>query len=326
MSFFSKQFIDVIQWTETGDQVLAWRFPMEDQEIQTGAKLTVRDSQLAVFVNEGQIGDTFGPGLHTLSTHTLPLLTNLLNWDKAFQSPFKSDVYFYSTRQQTGQRWGTPMPVTIRDKEFGAVRLRANGIYSYHVTDPAVFHQKVAATQGLYTAEELEPHLRNVIVGKVSDAFGQSGVAFLDMAGNIDELSTAMRAQVGPLFTDFGLALDTFQVESLSLPDELQKLLDQRIGMNMVGDMRQYAQFQAAQSMPIAAANPGGGAGIGAGLGAGLAMGKAMADAISGATSPAPGAPSGGAATSVETKFCSECGKPIARSSKFCSECGAKQA
>jgi membrane protease subunit (stomatin/prohibitin family) len=160
-----------------------------------------------------------------------------------------------------------------------------------------------------------------VIVGKVSDAFGQSGVAFLDMAGNIDELSTAMRAQVGPLFTDFGLALDTFQVESLSLPDELQKLLDQRIGMNMVGDMRQYAQFQAAQSMPIAAANPGGGAGIGAGLGAGLAMGKAMADAISGAVSPAPSA-----TPSAETKFCSECGKPIAKSSKFCSECGAKQA
>ena len=148
------------------------------------------------------------------------------------------------------------MPVTIRDKEFGAVRLRANGIYSYHLTDPAVFQQKVAATQAQYTSDELEPHLRNMIVGKVSDAFGQSGVAFLDMAGNIDELSTAMRAQVGPLFSDFGLALDTFQVESLSLPDELQKLLDQRIGMNMVGDMRQYTQFQAAQSMPIAAANP----------------------------------------------------------------------
>jgi membrane protease subunit (stomatin/prohibitin family) len=270
--------------------------------------------------------DIFVPGLYTLNTKTLPLLTNLRNWDKLFQSPFKSDVYFYSTRQQTGQRWGTPMPVTIRDKEFGAVRLRANGIYSYHLTDPAVFHQKVAATQAQYSTDELEPHLRNVIVGKVSDAFGQSGVPFLDMAGNIDELSTAMRTQVGPLFSDFGLTLDTFQVESLSLPDELQKLLDQRIGMNMVGDMRQYAQFQAAQSMPIAAANPGGGAGLGAGLGAGMAMGKAMADAISGASASSPSAPSAPAAPSAETKFCSECGKSIARSSKFCSECGAKQA
>ena len=325
-SFLKKQFIDVIAWTEDGAGILQYRFPMQDMEIQNGAQLTVRESQMAVFVNEGVFADIFSPGLYTLNTKTLPLLTNLRNWDKLFQSPFKSDVYFYSTRQQTGQRWGTPMPVTIRDKEFGAVRLRANGIYSYHLTDPAVFHQKVAATQGQYTTDELEPHLRNVIVGKVSDAFGQSGVAFLDMAANIDELSTAMRAQVGPLFADFGLTLDTFQVESLSLPDELQKMLDQRIGMNMVGggDMRQYAQFQAAQSMPIAAANPGGGAGIGAGLGAGLAMGKAMADAISGANAPAAAAPN--AAPSVETKFCSECGKPIARSSKFCSECGAKQA
>jgi membrane protease subunit (stomatin/prohibitin family) len=324
-SFLKKQFIDVIAWTEDGPGILQYRFPMQDMEIQNGAQLTVRESQMAVFVNEGVFADIFSPGLYTLNTKTLPLLTNLRNWDKLFQSPFKSDVYFYSTRQQTGQRWGTPLPITIRDKEFGAVRLRANGIYSYHLTDPSAFQQKAAATQERYTVEELEPHLRNTIVGKVSDAFGQSGVPFLDMAGNIDEFSTAMRAQVGPLFTDLGLALDTFQVESLSLPDELQKMLDQRIGMNMVGDMRQYAQFQAAQSMPIAAANPGGGAGLGAGLGAGMAMGKAMADAISGANAASSG-PSAAPAASGETKFCPECGKPIARSSKFCSECGAKQA
>ena len=182
------------------------------------------------------------------------------------------------------QRWGTPMPITIRDKDFGIVRLRANGLYSYHLTDPAVFHQKVAATQDRYTAAELEPHLRNTIVGKVSDAFAQSGVPFLDMAANIEEFSKAMREQVTPMLADFGLTLDSFQVESLSLPEELQKRLDERIGMNMVGDMRQYAQFQAAQSMPIAAANPGGGAALGANLGAGLAMGKTMADAVVGAS------------------------------------------
>jgi len=325
-SFLKKQFIDVIGWTEDAPGVLQYRFPMQDMEIQNGAQLTVRESQMAVFVNEGVFADVFSPGLYTLNTRTLPLLTNLRHWDKLFQSPFKSDVYFYSTRQQTGQRWGTPMPITIRDKEFGAVRLRANGIYSYHLTDPAVFQQKAAATQGQYTTDELEPHLRNVIVGKVSDAFGQSGVPFLDMAANIEKFSAAMHTQVAPLFSDFGLALDTFQVESLSLPDELQKMLDQRISMNMVGDMRQYAQFQAAQSMPVAAANPGGGAGLGAGLGAGMAMGKAMAEAISGAGANSPGGAPNAATPSAETKFCSECGKPIARSSKFCSECGAKQA
>ncbi|MEP6491687.1 MAG: SPFH domain-containing protein [bacterium] len=324
--FFKKQFIDVIHWTEDAPGVLQTRFPMQDMEIQNGAQLTVRESQMAVFVNEGVFADIFSPGLYTLSTKTLPLLTNLRNWDKLFQSPFKSDVYFYSTRQQTNQRWGTPMPITIRDKDFGAVRLRANGLYSYHLTDPAVFHQKIAATQDRYTAPELEPHLRNTIVGKVSDAFAQSGVAFLDMAANIEEFSKAMRDQVTPVFADLGLAVDTFQVESLSLPEELQKRLDERISMNMVGDMGQYAKFQAAQSLPIAAANPGGGAGLGASLGAGLAMGKMMTDALSGSNAPAPAAAPALAAPQGETKFCSECGKTILRNSKFCAECGAKQA
>ena len=141
--FLSKQFIDVIQWTEPEDGILAYRFPVADKEIQNGAKLTVRQSQMAAFVNEGQMADVFGPGLYTLTTQTLPLLTNLNNWDKAFQSPFKSDVYFFSTRLQTNQKWGTPQPITIRDKEFGAVRLRAFGIYSWHVVDPTTFHLNV---------------------------------------------------------------------------------------------------------------------------------------------------------------------------------------
>ena len=321
-SFFKKQFIDVIQWTEDAPGVLQWRYPMQDMEIQNGAQLTVRESQMAVFVNEGVFADVFSPGLYKITTQNLPVLTNLRNWDKMFESPFKSDIYFFSTRHQTNQRWGTPMPITIRDKEFGAVRLRANGLYSYHLHDPAVFHQKVAATQGTYTIEELEPHLRNTIVGKVSDSFAKSGVPFLDMAANIETFSTAMRAQVSPMFADYGLTLDSFQVESLSLPEELQKRLDERISMNMVGDMRQYSQFQAAQSIPIAAANEGGVAGIGAGLAAGMSMGKAMADAMS-TNAPAPS--SAPATPSADTKFCGECGSKIPRANKFCPECGAKQ-
>src|SRR5579862_7829861 len=170
MSFLSKQFIDVIQWMETGDSVLAWRFPMEDQEIQTGARLTVRDSQLAVFVNEGRIADVFAPGLYTLSTHTLPLLTNLLNWDKAFKSPFKSDVYFFSSRLRIDQKWGTPTPITIRDREFGAVRIRAYGIYAWRIADPRTFHQKVSGSRGVYLVSELEGQLRNTIVGHMTDS------------------------------------------------------------------------------------------------------------------------------------------------------------
>lgn len=328
-SFFKKQFIDVIHWTEDAPGVLQYRYPMQDMEIQNGGKLTVRESQMAVFVNEGNFADIFSPGLYTLNTQTLPLLTNLRHWDKAFQSPFKSDVYFYSTRLQTNQRWGTPTPITIREKDFGAIRLRANGVYAYHVSDPAVFQQKLAATQAVYTVADVEPHLRNTIIGKVSDTFAESKVPFLDMAANIEEFSKAMREQVAPTFAELGLALDSFQVQSLSLPEELQKRLDERIGMNMVGDMRQYAQFQAAQSMPIAAANPGGGAGLGVGLGAGMAMGKQMADAMNpGSAQPASAQPATSAssqsASSPDTKFCSECGKSIPRSSKFCPECGAK--
>src|SRR5271165_4972841 len=280
MSFFSKQFIDVIQWTEPGEGVLAYRYPMEDMEIQNGGKLTVRDSQMAIFVNEGQIADVFQPGLYTLSTNTLPILTYLRNWDKAFKSPFKSDVYYFSTRLQTNQKWGTAAPITIRDKEFGAVRMRAFGIYSYRVSDPKVFYQKVSGTRALYTVPELDGQLRNTIIGQMTDMFGNASVDFLDMASHQTQLAQNMLAAMRPVFADLGLLLDSFTVENISLPEELQKLLDTRIGMNMIGDMGRYTQFQVANSMPIAAANEGGGlAGIGVGLGAGLTMAQQMMNA-----------------------------------------------
>lgn len=330
--FLKKQFIDVIQWTEPQDGILAWRFPMQDMEIQNGGKLTVRESQAAVFVNEGKVADVFGPGLYTLNTNTLPLLTNLMNWDKQFQSPFKSDVYFFSTRQQINQHWGTPQPVTIRDKDFGAVRMRAFGIYSYHIVDAGKFYSKISGTRDTYTVPEVEGQLRNTIIGRMSDTFAGSTVPFLDMAANQVELGKKIADQLSPSFADIGLALDTFVVENLSLPDELQKRLDERIGMAMVGDMNKYTQFQVAQSMPIAAANEGGGvAGIGAGLGAGVVMANQMMNAMNkpSATTDQGPAPSGGApaagATNA-TKFCSECGKPIPRVSKFCPECGKAQA
>jgi membrane protease subunit (stomatin/prohibitin family) len=323
--FIKKQFIDVIHWTETGDGVLAYRYPMQDMEIQYGAQLTVRESQMALFVNEGKAADAFGPGLYTLETRTLPILTNLENWDKAFQSPFKSDVYFFSTRVQTNQKWGTPQPITIRDKDFGMVRLRGFGMYSYHLTNPLIFHQKVSGTRDLYSVGDLEAHLRNTIIGRVSDAFAKSQVPFLDMAANLHELSVKMAELLAPTFADFGLALDAFVVENLSLPEELQRRLDERIGMNMVGNLRDYTQFQVAQSLPIAAANEGGGgAGLGAGLGAGMAMGKAMADALTPNSGGAAGT-GGASGTATDTKFCVSCGKGIPKTAKFCPDCGTKQ-
>jgi membrane protease subunit (stomatin/prohibitin family) len=330
--FLSKQFIDVIDWVEPEDGILAYRYPMQDREIQNGGKLTVRDSQFAVFVNEGKVADTFGPGLYTLNTQTLPILTYLKNWDKAFQSPFKSDVYFFSARTQTDQHWGTPNPITIRDKEFGAIRLRGFGIYSYHLADAKVFYSKISGTRELYRVADLEGQLRNTIVAKMTDAFATSQVPFLDMAASQGTLADKITEQLKPAFAEYGISLDTFNVENLSLPDELQKVLDLRISMNVIGDMGKFTQYEVAQSIPIAAANEGGGAvGIGAGLGAGMAIGQTMAEAVKNSAASAQ-APSGGgsaapaaAASSAATKFCSECGKPIPRSSKFCPECGKPQ-
>ncbi|HTQ58829.1 MAG TPA: SPFH domain-containing protein [Candidatus Solibacter sp.] len=328
--FISKQWIDVIDWTEPEDGILAYRYPMQDREIQNGGKLTVRESQLAVFVNEGKVADAFGPGLYTLNTNTLPILTYLKNWDKQFQSPFKSDVYFFSSRIQTDQHWGTQNPITIRDKEFGAIRLRGFGIYSYHVADGKTFYSKISGTRDIYHVADLEGQLRNTIIAKMTDAFAQSQVPFLDMAANQGALAEKISEQLEPAFMDYGLSLDTFVVENLSLPDELQKVLDQRISMNVLGDMGKFTQYQVAQAIPIAAGNEGGGGvGVGAGLGAGVAMGQAMMDAIKQSTPS--GAPGGGAvpaaagAASATTKFCNECGKSIPRSSKFCPECGKPQ-
>jgi membrane protease subunit (stomatin/prohibitin family) len=344
--FLKKQFIDVIHWTEPGDGILAWRFPMQDMEIQNGAKLTVRESQMAAFVNEGRMADVLAPGLYTLNTNTLPLLTNLMNWDKLFQSQFKSDVYFFSTRLQTNQRWGTAQPVTIRDKDFGAVRMRAFGIYSWRLSDPRTFHTNVSGTKELYRVEDIEGQLRNTIVGRMSDTFAESQVPFLDMAANQVELGQRIAEHLRPSFTALGLTLDSFVVENLSLPEELQKRLDQRIGMNMIGDMNQYTKFQVAESLPIAAANEGGGlAGAGVGIGAGFGLAQQMMNAMRpdspGGPAPqapvpppppaaapsgtAPASPEGGAAPSGDVKFCFECGKSIPKKSKFCPECGTQQ-
>lgn len=305
MDFIKKQFIDVIQWTEDDETTLAWRFPMAGMEIQYGASLTVRESQMAVFVNEGKVADVFGPGMYKLTTQTIPVLTYLKNWDKLFESPFKSDVYFFSTRQRVDQRWGTPQPVTIRDKDFGAVRLRAFGNYSYSVQDPRVLHTRISGTRERYSVDELDGQLRGLILQHISDAIAQSGVPFLDLAANQVEFAAALQKELGPAFEAIGLRLDGMTVQNVSLPEELQKVLDQRIGMGMVGnDMGRFMQYQTAQSIPelAKAAGQGGGgvAGDAMGLGAGIAMGQVLAQNLQkglqassepAAAAAAPGAP-----------------------------------
>jgi len=301
MDFIKKQFIDIIQWTEDGDGVLAWRFPMADMEIQNGASLTVRESQVAVFVNEGQVADVFGPGTHKLSTQTLPVLTYLKNWDKLFESPFKSDVYFFSTRQQLDRRWGTSQPVAIRDKDFGAVRLRAFGNYAYRLRDPKLFHSQVSGTRERYTVDDLDAQLRGLMLQHLSDAVASSGTPFLDLAANQVEFAEALKAATSAAFDALGLELLTVTMQNVSLPEELQKVLDQRIGMGIIGqNMGQFMQYQAAQALPEIAKGVGSGgsgvAGEAVGLGAGVALGQTLAQTLGqglagvGAAAPAPAA------------------------------------
>jgi membrane protease subunit (stomatin/prohibitin family) len=313
--FLKKQLIAVIQWNETEDGVLAWRYPMQDMEIENGGQLTVRESQVAAFVNEGRIADVFGPGLHTLNTRNLPVLTDLMNWTKGFESPFKSDVYFFSTRQQIDQKWGTATPVTIRDKEFGAVRLRGYGIYSYRISDAKTFFNQVSGTRDIYYAADLEGQLRETIVARMTDVFAASDVPFLDMAKNQAALGEKIGAAAQPSFAALGLRLEQFTVENISLPDALTKAMDARIGTQMAGDLGRYTQFQAAQALGTAAANPEGAAGAGVGLGAGLAMGQTMIAAMANGT----------AAAGPSQKFCTACGKPMPKNAKFCPDCGQAQ-
>ena len=309
MDFIKKQFIDVIEWVEDGDGTLAWRFPIADREIQYGAALTVRESQVAVFVNEGKVADVFGPGLHKLTTQTLPVITYLKNWDKLFQSPFKSDVYFFSTRQQLDQRWGTTQPVSIRDKDFGAVRLRAFGNYGYRLVDPKLFHTEVSGTRERYTAADLDGQLRAFLLQHISDAVATAGIPFLDLAANQVEFARQLREAVAPEFTKIGLALEAVTVQNVSLPEELQKILDQRIGMGMVGsDMGRFMQYQTAQAIPKMAEGTSSGSGIAGdamGLGAGVALGQVLAQNL------AQGLQGGAAATAAAAQAAPAAAAPM---------------
>jgi membrane protease subunit (stomatin/prohibitin family) len=325
--FLDKQLIDVIQWNEPEPDILAYRYPMLDMEIQSGAQLTVRESEVALFVDQGRIADVFTPGLYTLNTRNLPLLTDLRNWDKGFESPFKSDIYFFSTHLEIDQKWGTSTPITLRDKEFGAIRLRSYGIYSYRIAAPRTFFTQVSGTRESYFVYDLEDQLRNTIVARMTDIFAASGLSYLDLTANESALSAQVLTQLQPTFTALGLELTQFTIQNISLPEELQKSLDQRIGMNIVGDLDKYTQFAAAQSMTIAAANSNGSAGMGAGLGAGAAISQVMAASLKQPSPTTAASPSVAADTrpATDTKFCLACGHSIPQRSSFCPDCGKAQ-
>lgn len=266
------EFIDIIDWTDSSNDTIIYKFPRFQNEIKMGAQLTVRESQVAVFMNEGKIADVFQPGMYTLSTQNMPILSTLKGWKFGFNSPFKADVFFVSTKQFINQKWGTKNPIMLRDAEFGPVRLRAFGSYAFKVSDAAVFLKEIVGTDSEFTVDEVNEQLRNIAVSRGMDALAESKILVLDLSSNTDEVSKIILDKIKPEFTEIGLNLTKFLIENVSLPPEVEAALDKRSSMGIIGNLGAYTQFQAANAMEDAANNPAGGM-MGAGLGAGLGMG-----------------------------------------------------
>lgn len=315
------QLIDVIEWSDNSSNTMVHKYDMNGKEIMMGAQLTVREGQVAIFVNEGQLADVFEPGRYELSTSNMPVLTAIKSWKYGFKSPFKSDVYFVNTKQFLDMKWGTSNPVMMRDAEFGMIRLRAFGIYSFKVSDASTFLKEVFGTADLFTVEGVEGQIKRTLVSGLSDAIAESKIPALDLAANYDELANYAMQAINPKLAALGLTLCSFVVENISLPQEVETAMDKRTSMGVLGNLDNYAKYQAAEAMREAANNDSGNnmAGMGVGMGAGAAMGQMFSQAFAQpAAQPA-------AAPAAAMTACVACGKGIPVGSKFCPECGAKQ-
>ena len=291
------QFIEIIQWLDDTNDSLVYRFPVYNQEIKMNAQLTVRENQVALFINEGKAADLFVPGRYQLSTQNMPILTTLRGWKYGFQSPFKAEIYFFNVRLFTDLKWGTTNPVMMRDAEFGMIRLRAFGTYAMKISDAKAFFAAIVGTAGLTTTDEITGQLRSTILSRLSDAIAESKIAALDIASKYDELSAHAKQILAPEFVGYGLELSRFFIENVSLPEEVEAAIDQRTKLGVLGDrLGQYTQLQAADAMKVAAANPGGAAGAGVGIGAGIAMGGLMGGALATGMSGVPPVPGMGGA------------------------------
>ncbi len=281
------EFVDIIQWIDDSNDTLVYRFERHGNEIKFGAKLTVREGQVAVLVNEGQLADTFEPGLYELKTNNLPILSTMQGWRHGFESPFKAEVYFFSTRRFTDLKWGTQNPVMLRDAEFGPVRLRAFGSYAIRVKDAPTFLREIVGTDGRFTTDEITNQLRNMVVSRFANILGQAKIPALDLAGNYDQLGQFLLQRIAPEFAAVGLELTNLLVENISLPKEVEAVLDKRTSMGIAGNLDQYTQFQAAEALRDAAANPGGGSEA-LNMGLGLAMAQRLSETLGRSAQSAP--------------------------------------
>lgn len=323
--------LKVIEWKDDSHDTLVYKIDLKKDYITKGSVLTVRESQAAVFCDKGRMADVFLPGYYKLSTDNVPILTKLMSWKYGFESPFKSDVYFVNTKQFTGSKWGTSNPVIIRDAEYGAVRVRAYGTYSYKVDDPYVFLTELSGTNSTFKTNDINDWLRSIVVTRVSDIIGESKIPVLDMAGNLVEFGDTVKQQLGESFKEIGLQLTRFNFENFSMPAELEKALDESTSLGILGkNMNLYMQKAQADAMREAAKNPGAGSTMGAGMGVGMGMSMGammgnMYNNINNNNNNQNNNGNGGNGTNTgKSVFCTNCGAAIAASAKFCPECGAK--
>ncbi len=330
--FITNEFIEVIEWTDQSSDTIVYRFPVADNEIKMGAQLTVRESQAAIFVNEGKVADVFTAGRYELSTQNMPILTTLKSWKYGFNSPFKAEVYFVNTKQFIDQKWGTANPIMLRDAEFGMLRLRAFGNYAYRVIEPVKFMKEIFGTSEVFDVESIDGQLKRIIISGFTDLLGEAKIPALDLASAYDEISEQAKQKLQPKFDAYGLQITSLLVENISLPEEVEKMLDKRTSMGIVGNMNQYAQFQAAEAIKDAAQNPGGLAGAGVGLGAGAVFGNMMGQNLFTQNQQPQNAnqgnmnvcPSCGVQVPAGNKFCPTCGKPMAKAKGSCVKCGVQ--
>jgi membrane protease subunit (stomatin/prohibitin family) len=330
-----------IEWTDDSRDTIVYKVDLKKDQINKGSKLTVRDSQAAIFAHKGKMADVFLPGFYTLDTDNVPLLTTLMSWKYGFQNPFRSDLYFVSTRQFTGLKWGTQHPIIIRDKDYGVVRVRGFGNYAFRVTDPFVFMQEISGTASSYETSDIKDYLKSIVVSGITDAIGECKIPVLDMAANLLEFGEVVRKSLQPTFEKLGLEITKFVFESFSLPEELEKALDKNATLGMYrSNMDTYMQMAQADAMREAAKNPGmAGTAMGAGMGIGLGnmFGNMVANQqpTQTASEPTEKCSKCGAMVKQGAKFCPECGNPmgnvcpscgaaVKQGAKFCSECGHK--
>lgn len=293
MDKIKAQFIDVIEWIDVTNDSMIWKFPRYDNEIKNGAQLIVRESQIAVFMYEGELGDIFDPGRYELTTNNIPILTTLESWKYAFDAPFKCDVFFVATRQFTDLKWGTKNPIMLRDPEFGPVRLRAFGSYCVRVSDPGKFIRQITGTDTLFQTDEITGQFKNILVSRFADALGEIKIPMLDLAANYNEMGDLLREKLKGEFDEYGIDLTKFLVENISLPDEVERALDKRTQMGIVGNLGAYTQFQTAEAIEDMAKNPSTGSNM-MGMFAGVGMGNVVGGAIQQGAAQAPQQTGGG--------------------------------